>query len=57
MLGDELPKSGEAEHFTFGVVYFCRLIPGSFPRDEPPTLRFSALLTEDGNQRLELAKV
>ena len=29
---------------------------GSFPRDEPPTLNFRALLTEGGAERLELAR-
>ena len=31
--------------------------PGSFSSDKLPTLRFSALLTEDGGQRLELTRV
>jgi hypothetical protein len=32
------------------------LSPGSFSADEPPALKFSALLMENGAERLELAK-
>jgi hypothetical protein len=35
----------------------CKLSPGSFSGDEPPALKFSALLTEGGAERLELARV
>jgi len=33
----------------------CKPSPGSFSGDEPPALKFSALLTEGGAERLELA--
>jgi hypothetical protein len=35
---------------------YCKLSPGSFLSDKPPVLRFSALLTEGGAERLELAR-
>ena len=34
----------------------CKLSLGSFLSDKPPALKFNALLTEDGAQRLELAR-
>ena len=35
----------------------CKLSLGSFSGDEPPALKFSALLTESGAERLELTRV
>jgi hypothetical protein len=35
----------------------CKLSPGSFSGDEPPALKFSALLTEGDAERLESARV
>jgi hypothetical protein len=34
----------------------CKLSSGSFPNDKPPALRFRALLTEGGAERLELVR-
>jgi hypothetical protein len=34
----------------------CKLSPGSFPHDEPPTLKFYALLAEEGDERLKFAR-
>ena len=34
----------------------CKLSPGSFSGDEPPALKFRALLTEGGAERLEVAR-
>jgi hypothetical protein len=39
-----------------GGLSSCKPPPGSFPRDEPPTLNFRALLTEGAAERLELAR-
>lgn len=35
---------------------YCKPSPGSFLSDKPPALKFSALLTEGGTGRLELAR-
>jgi drug/metabolite transporter (DMT)-like permease len=39
---------------VFGVLWGLVLLGGTEKKDKPPTLRFSALLTEGGAQRLEL---
>jgi hypothetical protein len=35
---------------------YCKLSWGSVSGDEPPALKFSALLTKGGAKRLELAR-
>jgi hypothetical protein len=34
----------------------CKLTPRSFPDNEPPALKFSALLMENGTERLEVGR-
>jgi len=34
----------------------CKPSPGSFPHDEPPALKFYALLAEEGDERLKFAR-
>ena len=46
----------EAAETAANDLSYCKLSPGSFSSDEPPALKFSALLSEGSTERLELER-
>jgi hypothetical protein len=52
----EIQASSEVADQAEKDLSYCKLSWGSVSGDEPPALKFSALLTKGGAKRLELAR-